>query len=108
MDIDDKRLLLAERLDEFRHWSYDKLAAEIDRTRDQHDCLKYFEGEHADGTEYCMEFNVFWDDKPGAALRVIGDLTTAPQRPWLGFLPIYTPDVSDDFIMRPDGTFVGE
>ena len=91
-----------------RHWSYDRLAAEIDRTRDQHDCLRHVEGVAADGTAYHMEFNVFWDDQTGADLRVIGDLTTEPQRPWLGFVPIHMPDVSDDFIMRPDGTFVGE
>ena len=108
MNIDDKRGLLATHLAEFRSWTYHQLAAEIDRTRRQHDCLAHVEGVFADGTEYQLEFNVFWDDQPGGDLRVTGDLTAEPQRPWLGFVPIYTPDVSDDFILRPDGTFVGE
>lgn len=108
MDTDDKQLLLAEHLDEFRRWSYESLVVEIERTRIEHACLRHTEGVFGDGTEYQMEFNVFWDDKHGGDVRVCGDLTTAPQRPMLGLLPVFTPDIVDAFIMRPDGTFVGE
>jgi hypothetical protein len=55
-----------------------------------------------------MEFNVCWDDKPNAEVRVLGDLSAEPQRPLFGFIPIYTPDVADSFIMTPDGQFIGE
>jgi hypothetical protein len=108
MNTEEKRELMAQLLAEFRKWSYEQLAAEIDRTRRAHDCLRHVAGVFADGTEYQLEFNVFWDDQPGGDLRVTGDLTAEPQRPWLGFVPIYTPDVCDDFILRPDGTFVDE
>lgn len=107
MDTDDKQLLLAEHLAEFRNWTYDVLVLEIDRTRKAHDCLRHTEGVFDDGTEYQIEFNVFWDDKRGGNVRVCADITTAPQRPLLGFLPVYTPDATDSFIMAPDGTFVG-
>jgi len=108
MDPNDKRLLLAEHLDAFRKWTYESLVAEIDRTRDEHDCLRHVEGVCEDGTEYQMEFNVFWDDRRGGNVRVCADLTSAPARPLLYVLPIYTSDVTDSFIMRPDGSFVGE
>ena len=108
MDIDDKRLLLREQLDQFRHWSYDELACEINRTSRKHDCLRCVVGVFSDGTEYQMEFTVCWDGRKDGAIRVMGDLTAAPQRPLFGFLPIFSSDVTDDHIMRRDGTFVGE
>lgn len=51
---------------------------------------------------------MFWDDKPNGAVRVFGDLSLHPQKPLLGSIPICTPDVTDSFIMSPDGNFVGE
>jgi hypothetical protein len=108
MDTDEKRLLLAKSLEEFRSWTYESLAKEIDRTRREHECLQYRQGVFADGTEYKLEFNVFWDDRRDGDVRVCGDLTTNPQRPLLGFLPIFAPDVTDSFIMRYDGTLVDE
>lgn len=108
MDADDKQLLLAEYLAQFRAWTYDALAAAIDHTRKEHGCLHHIEGVFDDGTEYQMEFNVFWDDRRGGNVRVCGDITAEPQRPLLGFLPVYTSDATDSFIMAPDGTFVGE
>lgn len=108
MNADNKRLLLAEQLAEFRTWSYDALAAEIDRTRIAHDCLRHTEGVFDDGTEWQMEFNVFWDDKRGGDVRVCGDITTEPQRRLLRVLPVFLPDATDSFIMAADGSFVGE
>jgi hypothetical protein len=108
MNTDDKRRILTAQLARFRTWSYDELAAAIERTRREHGCLHYVDGVFDDGTEYHLEFNVFWDDKRGGNVRVCGDLTTAPRRPWLGLLPVLTPDVNDDFIMARDGSFVGE
>ena len=108
MDADDKRHLLAKHLAQFRTWTYDALAAEIDRTRKAHDCLYHTEGVLDDGTEYQIEINVFWDDKRNGNVRVFGDITTEPQRPLLGFLPVYTSDATDSFIMARDGSFIDE
>ena len=101
-------MLLAKHLEEFRSWTYKSLAAEIDRTRYEHDCLGFRRIAFADGTEFHLEFNVFWDDRKEGDVRVCGDLASIPQRPLLGFLPIFSPDVTDSFIMRRDGTFVDE
>ena len=108
MNFDDKRLLLAKHLAPFRTWSYEALVAEIDRTRKAHDCLHHTDGVFDDGTEFHMEFNVVWDDKPGCNVRVFAEIATTPQRPMFGFIPVFTPDAMDSFIMAPDGTFVGE
>jgi hypothetical protein len=108
MDADDKRLILAEHLDRFRKWSYATLAAEVDRTRMAHDCLATLDGLFDDGTEYHLEFNVFWDDRRGGNVRVCGDITTPPQAPFRPILPIQTPDATDSFIMAQDGRFIGE
>ena len=108
MNTDEKRFLLAKHLEAFRLWTYESLSAEIDRTRHEHDCLQHLQGVHSDGTEYQLEFNVVWDDRKDGDLRVCGDLATIPQQPLLGFIPVYSPDVTDSFIMRRDGTFVGE
>ena len=54
-----------------------------------------------DGTEYQMEFNVFWVDKRGGNVRVCGDITAAQQRPLFGFIPVYTSDATDSFIIAP-------
>ena len=108
MDADDKRHLLAKYLAQFRRWTYRALVAEIGRTRRNHDCLHHIEGTFEDGTKYQIEFNVFWDDKHNGDVRVMGDITTEPQRPLLGFLPVYTSDATDSFIMARDGSFVDE
>ena len=108
METDEKRLLLAKHLEEFRSWAYESLVAEIDRARYEHDCLQFRQGVFADGTEFNLEFNVFWDNRTEGDVRVCGDLATIPQRPLLGFLPVFTPDVTESFIIRRDGTFVDE
>lgn len=108
MNTEDKRLLLVARLDEFRKWTYEALAAEIARTKNAHDCLRIVEGEFDDGTEYIIEFNVFWDGRHGGDVRVCGNITALSQHRPMGFLPIFTPDATDCFLMTPDGTFVGE
>jgi len=59
MDTDEKRLLLAKSLEEFRSWTYESLAKEIDRTRREHECLQYRQGVFADGTEYKLGFMCF-------------------------------------------------
>ena len=108
MSKDEKNAMLAEHLAKFRAWSYAQLAERVERDRREHDCLEHTEATAPDGTTVQMEFNACWDDKPGGDVRVYGDLSASPQKPLLGFIPIYTPDVMDSFIMRPDGSFVDE
>ena len=108
MSQDEKTAMLAEHLAKFRAWSYTQLAERVERDRREHDCLEHVEASASDGTQVQMEFNVCWDDRPGGDVRVFGDLCASPQKPLLGFIPIFTPDVTDSFIMRPDWTFVEE
>jgi hypothetical protein len=49
---------------------------------------------------YQLEIEVFWDSKRGGDVRV---MVADDDRGWKAFHPL-----TDDFIMRPDGTFVGE
>jgi hypothetical protein len=102
MTKDEKRAILSQHLAKFRTWSYAELAARIDT--DGH--LDTAEGYAPDGTEYSLSFDVFWDDKSNGDIRVSGDFSR--NKPFLGFIPIYFSDVCDDFIMSPDGRFVGE
>ena len=108
MSKDEMHKILSEHLAKFRTWSYAQLAERVERDRKAHDCLEHIEGTAPDGTRYQMEFQVLWDDKPHGAVRVCGDLSAGRQRPLLGFIPVYTPDVTDSFIMNPDGRFIDE
>ena len=92
----------------FRSWSYEALAERIERDKHHNDCLDYIEIVDKVGTVYYIEFNVFWDDKPQGDVRVCATLSAEPQRMLLGFLPIYRLDVTDSFIMSPEGIFVDE
>lgn len=108
MDKSEAHKILREQLSKFRAWSYAQLAERVERDRQAHDCLEHVEGVAPDGTQYQMEFQAVWDGKPHGDVRVCGDLSAEPQRPLLGFIPIYVSDVTDSFIMSPDGRFVGE
>ena len=52
------------------------------------------------GVTYQVEMQVFFDDEAGRNLRVAGAIDDGGRR---AFVPL-----CDDFIMAPDGTFVGE
>lgn len=52
------------------------------------------------GTCYQGEVQLFWDDKPDDAIRVIASIDDGG---WRAFVP-----VTIDFVLAPDGTFVGE
>lgn len=53
-----------------------------------------------DGTECCVEISAFWDDKPNGDIRVSFSIDNGG---WRAFVPVGT-----DFIIAPDGRFVGE
>lgn len=54
----------------------------------------------ADAKLYQLEIQAFWDSKRGGDVRV---MVAADDSSWRAFHPL-----TDDFIMKPDGTFVGE
>ncbi len=106
MTLTEKQQLLATHLATFRTWPYETLAKEILRTANEHDCLSHVEGTWDDGTEWQIEVNVFWDDPMSKTVRVCADITTFGPNPG-DYIPT-TSYPADDFIMAPDGTFVGE
>jgi hypothetical protein len=108
MSKDEMHKILSEHLATFRAWSYAQLAERVERDRQAHDCLEHVEGIAPDGTKYQMEFQAVWDGKPHGDVRVCGDLSAVPHQTLLGFIPVYVSDVTDSFIMSPDGRFVGE
>lgn len=108
MNTDDMQAIVSDQLGKLRAWSYADLAARVDQDRRSHECLASIEGTAADGTHYFIECQAFWDDKPNADVRVTADLWTLPQKPLLGFLPVYPSEFHDSFIMNPRCQFVGE
>lgn len=54
----------------------------------------------ASGAHYQVQIQLFWDDQPADVIRVLGAVDDGGLR---AFVP-----VTDDFLMRPDGSFVGE
>ena len=54
----------------------------------------------ASGVTYQVEVEVHWDARPGGALRVLGSIDDGG---WRASSPL-----CDDFILAPDGRFVGE
>jgi len=53
-----------------------------------------------DGKKYYLEAEVFWDSRKGGDIRVI---VAGDDGGWRAFKPL-----TSDFIMAPDGSFVGE
>ena len=53
-----------------------------------------------DGTKCCIEISAFWDDQPDADIRVAFAIDDGG---WRSICP-----VGADFIIAPDGSFVGE
>lgn len=93
MDKEKAMAVLAEQLRLYRTKSY----AELKDLLDQVDA---YEIETPDGLSYQIEIQVFWDGIPDGNIRVIGAIDDGR---WRAFSPL-----SDDFIMTPDGAFLGE
>jgi hypothetical protein len=52
------------------------------------------------GTTYQVEIEVHWDGRPGGALRIIGSVDDGG---WRTLKPL-----TGNFVLAPNGTFVGE
>ena len=93
MDNDEARGLLRQRLDLFRTRSHHELQSLIAEP-------EVIELVGPSGTRFCIEVLAVWDSKIGGDLRVIGSIDDGG---WRAFKPL-----TDDFIMRRDGTLVSD
>ena len=106
-DGDALSAILTQHLAAYRAMSHSELAARLESPRHQ-DHLDVIDGNAPDGTSYTIETNIVWDDRSKRHIRVISDLSTGKRGCLFGFVPIFTPDVVEDFILTPDGEFIGE
>jgi hypothetical protein len=93
MDNGEAAAVLRGHLDGYRQRAYSELIGL--RGRPQTAELR-----GASGSSYQVEVEVHWDDKPGGAVRVLASIDDGGLR---SLRPI-----TQDFILAPDGTFVGE
>ena len=93
MDDQEARRLLQEQLDSYRQLPYAALAARIGSE-------EHLEVGGPSGTSYQIEILVRWDSIPEGKVRVNGAVDDGGLR---AFFPLCS-----DFLMAPDGTFVGE
>ena len=93
MDKAEAKSILAFELSKYRQKSYSDLIGLIDRTEG-------LESHAPSGTRYQLKFFAAWDDKPNEVLRVFGAIDDGG---WRAYSPL-----TDSFLMKPDGTFLGE
>jgi hypothetical protein len=91
-DIEAKAILDQE-LSRYRRRSYSELLSLLDR-------IETFERVSPSGVTYQIEMQVFFDDESQRTLRVMGAIDDGG---WRALKPM-----CGDFIMAPDGSFVGE
>jgi hypothetical protein len=91
MDKQEATLLLRDHLDGYRRRSYGDLVTLLGKPQ-------VAELHGASGKTYQVEVEVYWDQQPGGAIRVLGAIDDGG---WRAFKPL-----SEDFILAPDGTFV--
>ena len=96
------------RLAEYRSRGYSFLAEAIRSSDKGAANLELIDVRAPHNEEYKIEVTALWDDKPEIDIRVVADLVPIPSKPFLGVLPIYFRSAAEDFIIRPDGTFVDE
>jgi hypothetical protein len=93
MDNNEAKIILQKTLEQFRHYTFKELQASIGN-------IFTFQIDGESGVQYQIEVEAVWDGKPGQDIIVLG---TIDDGGWRAFSPL-----SDSFIIRPDGTFVGE
>ena len=94
MDKKEAQRLLEKALNLYRDKPYSILASMVDQALD----ISEVTGES--GTNYQIEIQTFWDDKPFGNVRVLGCIDD-------GGFRVFSP-FSDDFIKSPSNEFVGE
>lgn len=93
MNETEAKSILNEELSRYRARSYQELLSLIDRS-------DTFKRVSSSGVTYQIEMQIFSDDESRKTLRVMGTIDNGG---WRALSPL-----SDDFIMAPDGSFVGE
>lgn len=93
MNNEEAISVLAQEMERYRAKPYAELMQLLDET-------KYIDTTGPSGTPYQLELSVVWDDKSKGELRIMGAVDDGG---WRAFAPL-----TDSFILRPDGTFVGE
>jgi len=93
MDNAEATTLLKDHLEAFRLRPYGDLVTLLGKPQ-------VAELRGASGVTYQVEVEVHWDGRPGGALRVLGSIDDGG---WRAFSSL-----CDDFILAPDGRFVGE
>jgi hypothetical protein len=108
VDRSEAREILAREIEELRRRSYAELRSRIPRVRRRILFIELVDEPESEthevtgqsGTVYQVQTEVFWDGKPERDIRVtamIDDGGAAALKP-----------MADDFIIAPDGSFVGE
>ena len=93
MDKNEAKAIAESELESYRAMPYELIAAKIGYPES-------FERQSSDGHSYQVEFHCFYDDSYDRNIRVICNVSYSG---WTYFSP-----VSDDFIIAPDGSFIGE
>jgi hypothetical protein len=94
MDKAEAKLIIGEELSRYRDRSYEELLSLMDQS-------ETFWRSSPSGTNYQIQIRAFFDDyKAQRDLRIVGSIDDGG---WRAFIPL-----CDDFIMAPDGSFVGE
>ncbi|MDH3475067.1 MAG: hypothetical protein OEM59_15405 [Rhodospirillales bacterium] len=94
MDKVEAKTVLAEVIARYRDRDYGALARLLGNP-------EIFEAPGPSGKLYQIEAEALWDDKAEDNLRLIVSIDDG------GLLSSFSP-MSDDFVMAPDGSFVGE
>ena len=95
MDKAEAKKILSEQIKKLRRRTYSELCSYVDSKNIETPELL---GES--GTKYQLEIQAVWDDKPNENLRI---LVSIDDGGWRAFSPM-----TEDFIISPDGSFVGE
>jgi len=93
MDNAEATAVLTREMARYRAMPYAELVLLLDETN-------HIDTVGPSGTKYQVDIEVMWDDKSKGDLRIIGAVDDGG---WRALIPL-----TDDFILRPDGTFVGE
>jgi hypothetical protein len=99
MDKAEAQLVLSQVLTRYRNCSYEELRSLVEQSEDSWHS-ETFERDLSSGAKYQIDIAVFFDDKEKCNLRVRGAIDNGG---WRALAPL-----CDDFIMSPDGSFVGE
>jgi hypothetical protein len=90
----EARAVLTAEMESLRQLSYQQL---VERLLDRVETLEVLS---EPGTRYQVELQGVWDARPDDVLRILGSVDDGG---WSAFVPL-----TDDFLIAPDGSFVGE